>query len=58
MIYFISAIIFEVFGLFSFFDTRSDRIDFFVVLALMGVFLFATEYISLRKSYLKNKELM
>ena len=58
VIYFIVAIIFEVFEWVSFFETRSDRIDFFVALALAGLFLFVTQYISLRKSYLKNKELM
>ena len=54
----ILSIILEVFEMVSLFDTRSDRIDFFVMLALMGVFLFATDYLSLRKSYLKNKELI
>ena len=58
VIYFILAIILEVFEWVSFFETRSERIDFFVVLALAGIFLFVTQYISLRKSYLKNKELI
>ena len=58
VIYCIVAIVFEVFDWVSYFDTPSDRIDFLVVLALAGIFLFVTQYISLRKSYLKNKELM
>ena len=58
VIYLILAVIFGVFEMVPFFDNQVDRIDFFAVLALMGIFLFVTQYISLRKSYLKNKDLV
>ena len=58
VIYLILAVIFEVVGWVSLFDSRKEQVDFFIILALAGVFMFVTQYISLRKSYLKNKELM
>lgn len=57
-IYFISGILFNLFGVFTFFEGREERIEFFGVLALSGIFLFVTQFISLRKSYMKNKDLM
>ena len=58
VIYFILALFFNLFESFSFFDTREDQVDFFIVLAIAVVFLFGTQYISLRKSYMRNKDLM
>jgi len=58
VIYFILAVFFNLFESVSFFDTREDEVDFFIVLAIAVVFLFGTQYISLRKSYMKNKDLM
>ena len=58
IIYFILAVIFGVFEMVPFFDSQRDLLEFFVFLAISGVFLFVLEYISLRKSYLKNKDLV
>ena len=58
VIYIILAVIFEVLGWVSLFDSRNEQVEFFIILALAGVFIFVTQYISLRRSYLKNKELM
>ena len=58
VIYLILAVIFEVVGWVSLFDSRKEQVDFFIILALAGVLMFVMPYISLRKSYLKNKELM
>jgi len=57
-IFFILAVFFNLLGSVSFFDNREDQLDFFIVLAIAAVFLFGTQYISLRKSYMKNKDLM
>ena len=58
VIYFVLAIFFYLIGSVSFFDSRESQLDFFIVLAIAGTFLFGTQFISLRKSYMKNKELM
>ena len=58
IIYFILAVIFGVFEIVSFFENPVNKVDFFALLALIGVFSFVTQYISLRKSYLKNKDLV
>ena len=57
-IFFILAVFFNLLGSVSFFDNREDQLDFFIVLAIAVVFLFGTQYISLRRSYMKNKDLM
>ena len=57
-IFFILAVFFNLLGSVSFFDNREDQLDFFIVLAIAAVFLFGTQYISLRRSYMKNKDLM
>lgn len=58
VIYFILTVIFEVLGWVSFFGSGKEQVDFFIFLALAGVLMFVIQYISLRKSYKKNKELM
>ena len=58
VIYLILAVILGVFEMGTFFENREHTIDFFIFLAIAGVFLFLTDYISLRKSYLKNKDLV
>ena len=58
VIYFVLAIFFYLIGSVSFFDSRESQLEFFIILAIAGVFLFGIEYISLRKSYMKNKDLM
>ena len=57
-IFFVLAVFFNLLGSVSFFDNREDQLDFFIVLAIAVVFLFGTQYISLRRSYMKNKDLM
>ncbi|MEK4231337.1 hypothetical protein [Solibacillus sp. FSL H8-0538] len=57
-IYFILGVFFNLFGSVSFFDSRENQLEFLIVLAIAGVFLFGTQYISLRSSYMKNKDLM
>ena len=57
-IYLLLAVVFQFIGSASFFDTKESRFDFFVILAISGLFLFATQYISLRMSYEKNKNLV
>ena len=58
VIYFVLAVFFYLIGSVSFFDSRESQVEFFIILAIAGVFLFGTQFISLRKSYMKNKELM
>lgn len=47
-----------MFQLFGFFEGSVNILDFFIVSVISAVFLFGTQYISLRKSYLKNRDLM
>ncbi|MFJ7953057.1 hypothetical protein ACIQZG_16180 [Lysinibacillus sp. NPDC096418] len=58
VIYFVLSIFFYLIGSVSFFDSRESQLDFFIFLAIAGVFLFGIQYISLRKSYMKNKDLI
>lgn len=57
-IFIVLTVVFEVAGITSFFDGSVETMEFFVVLAISGVFLFGTQYVSLRKSFAKNRELM
>lgn len=57
-VYLILAILLNLFGVYAFFEGRVERIEFFGVLALAAIFLFVTQFISLRNSYMKNKDLM
>ena len=50
----ILGIVFYLFGSVS----LENRMEFLIVFAIAGVFLFSTQYISLRRSYMKNKELL
>ena len=58
IIYLILAVILGVFEMVSYFESRENKVEFFSLLAIMGVILFVPQYISLRKSYLKNKDLV
>ena len=54
----ILGIVFYLFGSVSVFESVGNRMEFFIVFAISGVLLFSTQYISLRRSYMKNQELL
>ena len=58
VIVFVVTVIMEVFKVGSFFDSKENTLEFLLFFVILGVFKFLTEYISLRKSYLKNKDLV
>ena len=58
VIVFVVTVIMEVFEIVSFFDSKENTLEFVLFFVILGVFKFLTEYISLRKSYLKNKDLV
>lgn len=47
-----------VFKTFDLFDFNENMLEYVVVALLGGVFLFGTSYISLKRSYEKNKDIM
>ena len=56
--YVVLCVMFELTGLVSFFEGSMNTLDFFIVSIIAAVLLFGTQYVSLRKSYLKNRDLM
>ena len=56
--YVVLGVMFELTGLVSFFKGSMNTLDFFIVSIIAAVLLFGTQYVSLRKSYLKNRDLM
>lgn len=45
-------------SVFNLFDFNEDVMEYCIVAAIGGVFLFATQFISLKRSYAKNKDIM
>lgn len=56
--YVVLCVMFELTGLVSFFESSMNTLDFFIVSIIAAVLLFGTQYVSLRKFYLKNRDLM
>ena len=55
IIYIVLGVMFQLFG---FFDGSINTLDFFIVSVISALFLFGMQYLSLRKSYLKNRDLL
>ena len=55
VLYIVLSVMLQLFG---FFDGSVNTLDFFIISIIAAVFLFGTQYVSLRKSYLKNRDLM
>ena len=53
-IFILVGLLFSVFNLFGF---NEDMVEYCIVAAIGGLFLFATQFISLKRSYEKNKDI-
>lgn len=58
VMYVILVVLFSLVGIIPFFDSGENPFEFIIISVIAGVFLFGTQFISLRKSYMKNKDLM
>ncbi|MER1999021.1 MAG: hypothetical protein ABS882_04535 [Lysinibacillus sp.] len=47
-----------LFSMLDLFDFNEDMVEYAFVATLGGLFLFAIQFISLRRSFMKNKDIM